>query len=175
MPGIPQTKPKDDVDWYPYLLLSRRGATGPQLATLSGMASSTVNRHLRRLRTYDEKTLADIRERARQRRRDDVEVEFLIGDPAKAIRLANACAALLKQDQAQAEADQAREDLTEEEAGDDDAQKARDDAFLRRHILDHDSAGALAGLEGEGGSPDPGRHPGRLPLPRDGPATPATG
>ncbi|WP_417487737.1 hypothetical protein [Maricaulis sp.] len=178
MPAIPQTKPKDDVAWYPYLLLSQSGATGPELAAMCGLCSSTVNRNLRRLRAYDAATLSDLQERAIERRKDEAVIEFLLGDPGKATRIANGLAALCKLDRATPDTPATPKPTDEEDAIDEAARQARDDAFLRRHILDADEAGAGEGVarqEAETGPTGKRRDPYRLPLPRDGPATTAAG
>ncbi|WP_323762592.1 winged helix-turn-helix domain-containing protein [Maricaulis sp.] len=175
MTGIPQTKPKDDVAWCPYLLLSQSGATGPELAQMCGLSKSTVNRNLRRLRAYDAEALAELQERAIERRKDEAVIEFLIGDPGKATRIANALAALCKLDRAKPGTPATPKPTDEEDAIDDAARQARDDAFLRRYILDADDARTGEGVAQGGEAAGPRRDPYRLPLPRDGPATAAAG
>ncbi|OLF72290.1 hypothetical protein AWH62_10670 [Maricaulis sp. W15] len=153
---------------------SQSGATGPELAEMCGLSIPTVNRHLRRLRAYDAETLAGLKEQAIERRKDEAVIEFLIGDPGKATRIANGLAALCKLDRATPDTAATPDTLDEEDAIDDAARHARDDAFLRRYILDHDDAGAGEGVE-DGEAAGPRCDPYRLPLPRDGPATAAAG
>ncbi|WP_339336086.1 hypothetical protein [uncultured Maricaulis sp.] len=182
MTGKPGRGRRDKMDIYPGYLMFLNGETVETIARDFGLTIAQMRKRINQLRALEPSALEAVRQEALARRRRQVEIEFLRGDPLKATRLANADAAVRKVDRARAEAldaaamaDEPDENKPDEEAAiDDAARQARDDAFLCRYILGQDEAGVGESVEDrEPGGPR--RDPYRLPLPRDGPATPAAG
>ncbi|MFT6541651.1 MAG: hypothetical protein ACJAU5_000728 [Maricaulis maris] len=178
MTGKPGRGRRDKMDIYPGYLMFLNGETVEAIAKSFNLTTAHMRKRINELRALDPRELDAIRDEALERRRRQVEIEFLRGDPLKATRLANADAALRKVDRARTEASESLstpKTTDEEDAIDDAAQQARDDAFLRRYILDADDARAGEGVAQGGGSSGKRRDPYRLPPPRDGPATAAAG
>tara|TARA_R110002051_G_scaffold68434_6_gene123538 strand:+ start:124392 stop:124994 length:603 start_codon:yes stop_codon:yes gene_type:complete len=85
---------RDLPDWYPYLLLREGGKTAAVVAALMEVSVSRVNARAGEWRAMGAAKREKIREAALRRRRLEAETEYLIGDPAKAVKLANAYTAL---------------------------------------------------------------------------------
>lgn len=97
----PPEKPEKDkaprfdmADWYPYLLLYEGGKTAAEIGELIGKSKSRVYSQALEWRALGEAGRAMVRETALRRRRLEAEAEYLIGDPAKAVKLSNAYTAL---------------------------------------------------------------------------------
>ena len=87
-------KRRDLPDWYPYLLRYESGMTAVEVAALMEVSASRVNARAGEWRAMSAAKREAVREEALRRRRLEAEAEYLIGDPAKAVKLANAYVAL---------------------------------------------------------------------------------
>lgn len=93
-PEKSRQKRRDLADWYPYLLLYEGGKTAVEVAALMDVSASRVSSRASEWRAMGAARREAFREEALRRRRLEAEIEYLIGDPAKAVKLANAYTAL---------------------------------------------------------------------------------
>ncbi|WP_421922501.1 hypothetical protein [Maricaulis maris] len=188
MTGKPGRGRRDAVDIYPAYLMFLNGMKVREIAADHDLSEAHMRKRINELRALSAAELDALHETATQRRRRQIDIEFLRGDPAKASKLATAYTAVCRVARLDGERDRFAHTPNKEADSDDTAepasvpdiesdatrQLAGDAAVLRRCLVQAEESRG-----GDRDTPDLGasgrRHPGRLPLPRDGPATPAAG